>query len=117
MVKNKVCTHCKTPISCQPDAIGQCDCAQIQIHTDTKVFLRSSFHKCLCNACLEKMDQLVAQAKTNEFPRKRSDMVEGKDYYMENGYSVFTELYHLLKGQCCQNGCRHCVYGFKNRYL
>ncbi|MEO1009880.1 MAG: DUF5522 domain-containing protein [Bacteroidota bacterium] len=27
---------------------------------------------------------------------------------------VFTEFYHILRGQCCQNGCRHCAYGFRN---
>ncbi|MBB1148632.1 MULTISPECIES: cysteine-rich CWC family protein [unclassified Myroides] len=117
MTKNKKCTHCKAAITCQSEQIDRCECSQVQLHPDTRVFLRSSFHKCLCNACLEQMNLLVAQAKTEVFPRKRNEMVEGKHYYVENGYFVFTELYHFLKGQCCQNGCRHCVYGFKNRYL
>jgi len=26
---------------------------------------------------------------------------------------VFTEAYHLKRGYCCKNGCRHCPYGFK----
>jgi hypothetical protein len=34
-------------------------------------------------------------------------------YYMENGFVVFTEAYHLKRGYCCKNGCRHCPYGFK----
>ena len=34
-------------------------------------------------------------------------------YYMENGLIVFTEAYHLKRGYCCRNGCRHCPYGFK----
>lgn len=34
-------------------------------------------------------------------------------YYMESGLVVFTEAYHLKKGYCCKNGCRHCPYGFK----
>jgi hypothetical protein len=25
---------------------------------------------------------------------------------------VFTEKYLLKRGYCCQNGCRHCPYGF-----
>lgn len=38
--------------------------------------------------------------------------VEGKDfYYNEQGYKVFTEKYHLDRGYCCGNGCRHCPYG------
>jgi hypothetical protein len=33
-------------------------------------------------------------------------------YYSPEGYLVFTEKYHLKRGYCCQNGCRHCPYGF-----
>ncbi|HRG08671.1 MAG TPA: DUF5522 domain-containing protein, partial [Cyclobacteriaceae bacterium] len=32
------------------------------------------------------------------------------DFYWENGLLVFTEAYHLKRGFCCQNGCRHCPY-------
>ncbi|MEM6346960.1 MAG: DUF5522 domain-containing protein [Bacteroidota bacterium] len=39
-------------------------------------------------------------------------MVEGEHYYInEQGYWVFTEKYHLLRGYCCENGCKHCPYG------
>lgn len=34
-------------------------------------------------------------------------------YYMENGFLVFTEKYHLKRGYCCHNGCRHCPYAGK----
>jgi hypothetical protein len=38
---------------------------------------------------------------------------EGEDYYLnEQGLMVFTARYHLKRGYCCQNGCRHCPYGF-----
>jgi len=40
---------------------------------------------------------------------------EGEDFYFENGLMVFTEKYHLKRGYCCQSGCRHCPYGFKNK--
>ena len=33
-------------------------------------------------------------------------------YYSEEGYLVFTEKYLLKRGYCCQNGCKHCPYGF-----
>lgn len=33
-----------------------------------------------------------------------------EDYYVENGYRVFTEQYHIKRGYCCGNGCRHCPY-------
>ena len=36
-----------------------------------------------------------------------------RDYYFEDGLMVFTRSYHLKRGYCCKNGCRHCPYGFK----
>lgn len=36
---------------------------------------------------------------------------EGKDYYFnEQGLMVLTEAYHLRRGYCCGNGCKHCPY-------
>lgn len=40
---------------------------------------------------------------------------ENEDYYIENGYRVFTEKYHLKRGYCCKSGCRHCPYGYDKR--
>jgi hypothetical protein len=40
-------------------------------------------------------------------------LIEGVDYYFENGLMVFTCEYHLKRGYCCQSGCRHCPWGFK----
>mgnify|MGYP000992426262 CR=1 FL=1 len=40
----------------------------------------------------------------------REILTEGKDYYLENGYWVFTEHYLLRRGHCCGSGCRHCPY-------
>lgn len=117
MEKNKVCTHCKTPIVCNVEEIDKCDCTKATVSNETRVFLANSFHKCLCNTCLEKFDGMLAQTKGQSFPKRRSEMVENVHFYEEGGYFVFTELYHLMKGQCCQNGCRHCVYGFKNQHL
>jgi hypothetical protein len=37
-------------------------------------------------------------------------LVEGEDYYCEGGLIVFTALYHLKRGYCCNSGCRHCPY-------
>jgi len=33
-----------------------------------------------------------------------------EDYYMENKSVVFTALFHLKRGECCGNKCRHCPY-------
>ncbi|MBA3440133.1 MAG: hypothetical protein H0T92_09735, partial [Pyrinomonadaceae bacterium] len=39
-----------------------------------------------------------------------SPIIEGEDYYWENGLIVFTARYHLARGYCCGSGCRHCPY-------
>lgn len=33
-----------------------------------------------------------------------------EDYYVENGFVVFTAAYHVKRGYCCGSGCRHCPY-------
>lgn len=44
------------------------------------------------------------------------ELKEGEDYYLnEQGLLVFTAKYHLKRGYCCQNGCRHCPYGFQKQ--
>jgi len=42
-------------------------------------------------------------------------LVEGEDYYFEEGLMVFTAKYLLDRGYCCESGCRHCPYGFKKQ--
>lgn len=32
------------------------------------------------------------------------------EFYLENGYVVFTEVHHLQRGSCCGSGCRHCPF-------
>jgi len=34
-------------------------------------------------------------------------------YYNEQGYMVFTAHFHLQRGYCCGNGCRHCPYNYE----
>ena len=44
-----------------------------------------------------------------------ANLVEGEDfYYNEQGYIVLTEKFHLKKGFCCGNGCKHCPYQYEN---
>lgn len=31
-------------------------------------------------------------------------------YYKEGDRIIFTEEFHVIRGQCCGNGCRHCPY-------
>ncbi|MCB0487279.1 MAG: DUF5522 domain-containing protein [Cyclobacteriaceae bacterium] len=47
--------------------------------------------------------------------QKPNNELSPEDYYFENGLMVFTAAYHLRRGYCCESGCRHCPYGFKER--
>ena len=41
-------------------------------------------------------------------------IIEGIDFYFDAcNLIVFTEKYHLQRGFCCGNGCRHCPYRFE----
>ena len=43
------------------------------------------------------------------------ELSDGFHYYInEEGYVVLTEKYHLEKGFCCGNGCKHCPYEYEN---
>lgn len=40
-------------------------------------------------------------------------MEEQIDYYFnEEGLMVFTAAYHLKRGYCCKNKCRHCPWNY-----
>jgi hypothetical protein len=47
--------------------------------------------------------------KTDEGFEPKELAVE--DFYLERGLVVFTAVYHLKRGYCCESGCRHCPYG------
>ena len=45
----------------------------------------------------------------------KNKLIEGEDfYYNEQGYIVLTAQYHLERGSCCGNGCKHCPYNYIN---
>jgi hypothetical protein len=62
----------------------------------------TQYENCLCPKCLHSF------AKTNS--NESGDLIEGEDFYYEKNLMVFTEKYHLKKGHCCKNNCRHCPY-------
>jgi hypothetical protein len=45
----------------------------------------------------------------------KQPLVEGIDfYYNAAGYMVLTAAYHLKRGDCCGNGCKHCPFEYIN---
>ncbi len=46
---------------------------------------------------------------------KSEEFKEGIDFYFdESGLMVLTKNFHLKRGFCCGNGCRHCPYDYEN---
>ena len=44
-----------------------------------------------------------------------SQWIEGVHYYInEDGLVVLTEKFHLERGYCCGNGCKHCPFHYQN---
>jgi hypothetical protein len=109
----KICPHCARQFECKVGDVVNCQCNTITLSVETHNFLEKTDFGCLCVSCLGKFHEMQSKSFGLEFPNKREQMIEGLHYYIENGYWVFTEFYHFLRGNCCQSGCRHCVYGFK----
>ncbi|MFN2454561.1 MAG: DUF5522 domain-containing protein [Pyrinomonadaceae bacterium] len=42
--------------------------------------------------------------------RERVQLTEGEDFYWDGALMVFTARFHLRRGYCCENDCRHCPY-------
>jgi hypothetical protein len=52
--------------------------------------------------------------KENKATPPPAPLQKGLDFYIENGLYVFTEHYLRRRGYCCESGCRHCPYGFRD---
>jgi len=81
------------------------------LREETRLFLEKTTWGCLCARCLKELDDKLTSLKGQPFPLP-GEMKPGFHFYVEHGLFVFTENYHLLRGNCCQSGCRHCPYGY-----
>ncbi len=118
MSKTKTaCAQCGTAFACGAvDTNAPCWCQSypaVLPLTDKKA--------CLCANCLKQclVDGLPAYLQSIEHDKAlvlasnysaENDLEEGIDYQMENGLMTFSAWYHLKRGYCCDNGCRHCPY-------
>lgn len=122
MAKNKTCSRCKKEFHCgSSEPEGVCWCNDYP-----PLFLPDPVINCLCRECLHKAtiekinvyvadmtaEKAITDNKAKYLPQAKY-FIEGIDYYVENESWVFTAWHHLKRGNCCQNGCRHCPYGYK----
>ena len=47
--------------------------------------------------------------KTENIKREKVTLLPS-EFYMENGFKVMKEEYHIKRGYCCGSGGRHCPY-------
>jgi uncharacterized protein DUF5522/cysteine-rich CWC protein len=115
--RKKSCSSCGESFTCGPErAEEKCWCEQLP-HVS---FVANQDQDCLCPTCLcEAIKELNCRghaAAKSVHPATQiavnppQSLVEGDDYYSEGGMIIFTERYHLRRGYCCENGCRHCPY-------
>jgi hypothetical protein len=120
MTNPKNCSTCNSPFDCGDTELGTCWCNQYPA-----LFQPDINKDCFCPDCLhkvtsEKIDHYVNKLSPTEailinkakLLPKSSTLIPGIDYYMENGFWIFTAWHHLRRGTCCKSGCRHCPYGF-----
>src|SRR5687768_15182001 len=110
--QNLKCKRCGRHFDCHVNNIGSCQCAEVMLSKETHAFLDKTMWECLCANCLQEMDGKIKSIQGQVFPSP-GELKAGVHYYLENGFWVFTELYHMLRGHCCKSGCRHCAYGYK----
>ena len=115
----KPCPECRAGFFCgpRPDT-GRCWCDELPA-----LIAPTSDAECLCPDCLKaklarKISRFIAalppwnrrNSIATKYARPGDPPAEGPDFYWENGYMVFTEWYHLKRGDCCGHDCRHCPY-------
>lgn len=59
----------------------------------------------------------LMEKKTKNTQESNRGLLKEDFYLNEQGFMVFTETYHLKRGYCCKNGCKHCPYGFSKHSI
>src|SRR5580700_6924487 len=108
--RGKTCSSCCKVFLCGPANAEPCWCNSLPPLREI-----TEDRDCLCPNCLAKKirdehGHSSRQLLNARRPRNFAELIEGEDFYRENGRIVFSVLYHLSRGYCCGNGCRHCPY-------
>lgn len=52
--------------------------------------------------------------KSKTTDKKKFEFIKHIHYYVDNDRVIFTENYHIQRGYCCGNGCKHCPFDPKH---
>jgi len=94
---------------------GPCWCHEILVpnHILSRLAADRLEPRCLCRPCLETIARFARKLDDTGAvlaEAKRVTALNSDSYLDERGHVVFTARYHLKRGTCCANGCRHCPY-------
>lgn len=113
------CSNCGESLICEVETSASCWCTQYPPILSPKDGVA-----CLCSNCLQskiqaKIKDYVKAVESGQIPNDAHryatpKLIEDIDYYMENGLMVLSSWFHLKRGECCGNACRHCPYGHVN---
>jgi 2-iminoacetate synthase ThiH len=56
------------------------------------------------------MESIVQSTEIDNNKREEPNKLLPSHYYMEGDRVIFTEEFHIKRGTCCGNYCRHCAY-------
>jgi len=96
---------------------GPCWCHEIRVpnHILSRLAADRLTPACFCRPCLETIARISGEPKNTDagavLAEARRVISANPDHYLDaRGNVVFTAHYHLQRGTCCANGCRHCPY-------
>lgn len=52
----------------------------------------------------------AVKSSNSAMEERNGETNSSPDFYLENGFCVFTEQFLIRKEACCGSGCRHCPY-------
>ncbi|RJG42104.1 cysteine-rich CWC family protein [Motilimonas pumila] len=125
MLSASPCPQCKEVVVCGAARASEQACWCMQLPPLSRILpplpAAEVSDQCLCQTCLlkrqsERLKQLYRTHSTAQLVdlaqpfRDQGPLLEWLDFTIENGYHVFSRWFHLKRGQCCGNGCRHCPY-------
>lgn len=110
------CPDCARPFECGAEDTLGCWCAaypRVPVSLDTA--------GCRCPTCLAREVGAALEAYIDRHGTDRAlelaqahakakPLLEHIDYSVENELTVFSRWFHLKRGHCCGNACRHCPF-------
>lgn len=113
----KQCPACATEFRCNSrQQAASCWCRNYPAIMAVEKSQHCFCPKCLANLAgesinlhLQTLSLKEALALASRY-RSSTALTENIDYTLDAGNLVFSRWYHLKRGNCCGNGCRHCPY-------